>query len=61
MSPEQLKVLQHLSRLFEDGVAGPRQIKELSALLAEINKSNIQGDMFTPTDLVHSRSNTEIL
>ena len=32
MSPEQLKVLQRLSQLFEDGVAGPSQIKELSAL-----------------------------
>ncbi len=37
MSPEQLKTLQQLSRLFEDGLAGPEQIKQLSELLASIN------------------------
>lgn len=38
MSPEQLKALQKLNRLFEEGAAGPKQIKKLSALLAEINQ-----------------------
>lgn len=38
MSPEQLKNLAELSRLFEEGMAGPKQIKELSELLAEINQ-----------------------
>ncbi|MDG1752795.1 MAG: hypothetical protein P8I03_14220 [Thalassotalea sp.] len=37
MSPEQLLILQKLSRLFEDGAAGPDQIKQLSELLAKIN------------------------
>lgn len=37
MSPEQLITLQKLSRLFEEGVAGPEQIKQLSELLASIN------------------------
>ena len=38
MSPEQLKTLQQLSQLFEEGAAGPLQVKQLSALLAEINQ-----------------------
>ena len=38
MSPEQLITLQKLSRLFEDGVAGPDQIKQLSDLLAKVNQ-----------------------
>lgn len=38
MSPEQLKTLQKLNRLFEEGAAGPKHIKKLSALLAEINQ-----------------------
>lgn len=37
MSPEQLKKLQQLRRLFEQGLAGPAQIKQLSELLANIN------------------------
>lgn len=37
MSPEHLVKLQKLSQLFEEGVAGSDQIKELSDLLAEIN------------------------
>jgi hypothetical protein len=40
MSPEQLRTLQKLNRLFEDGRAGPRQIKELSELFATINKNH---------------------
>ncbi len=38
MSPEQLNTLQKLSQLFEDGLAGPKQIKQLSELLSEINQ-----------------------
>tara|TARA_R110000737_G_scaffold113384_1_gene146523 strand:- start:1056 stop:1220 length:165 start_codon:yes stop_codon:yes gene_type:complete len=38
MSPEQLKTLQQLSQLFEEGSAGPMQVKQLSVLLAEINQ-----------------------
>lgn len=37
MSPDQLKTLQYLSQLFEEGQAGPEQIKQLSELLATIN------------------------
>jgi hypothetical protein len=37
MSPEQLKQLRYLSQLFEEGQAGPDQIKQLSELLASIN------------------------
>ena len=40
MSPEQLHMLKKLSQLFEDGLAGPAQIKQLSELLASINHSN---------------------
>lgn len=39
MSPEQLLTLQKLSRLFEDGLAGPDQIKQLSEILANINQN----------------------
>ncbi|WP_155866751.1 hypothetical protein [Colwellia sp. PAMC 21821] len=38
MSPEQLKTLQKLSKLFEEGAANPSHIKQLSCLLAEINQ-----------------------
>lgn len=38
MSPEQLKALQELSQLFEEGLAGPSQIKQLSELLSAINQ-----------------------
>jgi hypothetical protein len=37
MSPEQLKNLQQLSQLFESGLAGPKQIKQLSELLTEVS------------------------
>lgn len=37
MSPAQLIALQQLSHLFEEGMAGPGQIKELSELLSSIN------------------------
>lgn len=40
MSPEQLKMLQELSQIFEQGRAGPKQIKELSDLLALINRQD---------------------
>jgi len=39
MSPEQLKALKKLSQLFEEGIAGPQQIKLLSELLATINQA----------------------
>lgn len=38
MSPEQLKTLQKLSDLFEEGTASQSHIKQLSMLLAEINQ-----------------------
>jgi len=41
MSPEQLKTLQKLRQLFEDGLAGPAQIKQLSELLASINHTQV--------------------
>ncbi len=37
MSPEQLKELQELSQIFSQGKANPKQIHQLSALLAQIN------------------------
>lgn len=39
MSPEQLIALKKLSQLFEEGIAGPQQIKLLSELLAKINQA----------------------
>ena len=38
MSPAQLKKLQELSQIFSQGKANPKQIQQLSALLAEINR-----------------------
>lgn len=61
MSPEQLKILQHLSQLFEEGAAGPSQIKELSALLAEINKNQDLREIPPYAVLVHSRANSNNL
>ncbi len=61
MSPEQLKVLQRLSQLFEEGIAGPSQIKELSVLLAAINQNQEQGELFPHTSLAHSRMNIDNL
>lgn len=40
MSPEQLKNLQQLGQLFESGLAGPKQMKQLSELLAEVSASS---------------------
>jgi hypothetical protein len=55
VSPEQLITLQKLSRLFEDGAAGPDQIKQLSDLLAKVNQhidpiDEINLDTFTVTN-----------
>ena len=61
MSPEQLKVLQRLSQLFEEGRAGPSQIKELSTLLADINKNHDPIEIFSHAGLAHSRSNSNNL
>ena len=61
MSPEQLKVLNRLSQLFEGGIAGPSQIKELSSLLSEINDNQDAHEVFPNTALAHSRANTETL
>jgi hypothetical protein len=61
MSPEQLKELHSLSQLFEDGIAGPSQIKALSFLLAEINKNQCERKIFPNTVLSHSRANTDSL
>jgi hypothetical protein len=51
MSPEQLKNLQQLSQLFENGLAGPKQIKQLSELLTEVNvkadNSNASFEVFS--------------
>ena len=61
MSPEQLKALHTLSQLFEEGIAGPSQIKELSFLLGEINKNQCASEFFSNTGLSHSRTSTENL
>ena len=46
MSPEQLKKLQALSQLFEEGEAGPSQIKQLSELLAVINRRQENSEVY---------------
>jgi len=46
MSPEQLKKLQALSQLFEEGQAGPSQIKQLSELLAVINRRRENSEVY---------------
>jgi len=38
MSPAQLKTLQELSQIFSQGKANPKQIQQLSALLAQVNR-----------------------
>jgi hypothetical protein len=38
MSPGQLKQLQELSQVFSQGSANPKQIQQLSTLLAQINR-----------------------
>ncbi len=38
MSPAQLKALQELSQVFSQGKANPKQIQQLSTLLAQINR-----------------------
>ncbi len=38
MSPQQLSRLRKLSYLFEEGIVGPKQIKELRDLLAEFDQ-----------------------
>ena len=40
MSPIELKKLRELSKLFEDGNAGYKEIRELSNLLALMNNNN---------------------
>ncbi|MBA6263860.1 MAG: hypothetical protein V7780_14020 [Colwellia sp.] len=61
MSPEQLKMLQRLSELFEQGIAGPSQIKQLSSLLAAINQNQEQDDSLSHSVLTHSRANVKTL
>jgi len=39
MSPAQQKELQELSLIFSQGNASPKQIQQLSELLAQINRS----------------------
>ena len=61
MSPEQLKALHSLSQLFEEGIAGPSQIKELSFLLGEINKNQCASELFSNSGIPHPRANNDIL
>tara|TARA_B110000467_G_C18265087_1_gene448701 strand:- start:531 stop:713 length:183 start_codon:yes stop_codon:yes gene_type:complete len=42
MSPVQLKELQELSQIFSQGKANPKQIQQLSALLAHINRNEYE-------------------
>jgi len=56
MSPEQLRTLQKLSYLFEDGCAGPRQIKQLSELLATINQSRDIHEHFEQPKVIQNHS-----
>ncbi len=50
MSPEQLKKLQELRNVFENGIASPTDIKELSDLLTLINYRD-DDEPFEPTQL----------
>lgn len=61
MSPEQLKVLQRLSQLFEEGRAGPSQIRELSSLLTAINQNQDRSDVFANPPFSHARSSNDTL
>ncbi|MFT5757982.1 MAG: phage terminase large subunit-like protein [Alteromonadaceae bacterium] len=56
MSPEQLRTLQKLSRLFEDGCAGPSQIKQLSELLTTINQSRDIHEHFEKSTILQNNS-----
>ena len=38
MSPEHLQTLKVLSQLFEDGIAGPKDVKKLTELLSQMNQ-----------------------
>lgn len=59
MSPEQLKMLQRLSQLFEEGRAGPSQIRELSSLLTAINQKQDRSDFIANPPLSHARSSND--
>lgn len=61
MSPEQLKALHSLSQLFEEGIAGPSQIKELSFLLGEINKNQCVSELFPNNGIPHAIANTDTI
>ena len=45
MSPAQLKKLQELSQIFSQGKANPKQIQQLSALLAQINRHDEESNV----------------
>lgn len=59
MSPEQLKMLQRLSQLFAQGIAGPNQIKELSSLLSAINQNQEPDNVLSHSVGNHSRVNVK--
>ncbi len=45
MSAAQLKKLQELSQIFSQGKANPKQIQQLSALLAKINRHDEESNV----------------
>ncbi len=47
MSPAQLKALQELSQIFSQGKANPKQIQQLSTLLAQINRHEYESQYET--------------
>ncbi|MEW6981021.1 hypothetical protein AAD001_00060 [Colwelliaceae bacterium 6471] len=51
MSAEQLRMLQKLSQLFEEGRAGPHQVQQLSELLAIINSQMDHLDPSKPNNM----------
>jgi hypothetical protein len=57
MSPSQLKRLQELSQVFSQGKANPKQIQQLSALLAQINlyDAEEQADESEQTSFIAAR------
>ena len=52
MSPAQLKKLQELSQVFSQGKANPKQIQQLSTLLAQINLYD-QEDQSSASDSIN--------
>ena len=51
MSPEHLKKLRELSEVFEQGVAGHEQIRQLNEILTQVNTSQPESPYFQQSEL----------